>query len=82
VFSRRTIATKVTVKDGYTVVMGGLLREDLQTINDRVPFLGDLPMVGRLFQSKASKSTKKNLLIFTTCTIYLNNGERLNPTLK
>ncbi|PTY01739.1 hypothetical protein DB346_11125 [Verrucomicrobia bacterium LW23] len=82
VFSRRTIATKVTVKDGSTVVMGGLLREDVQTINDRVPFLGDLPLVGRLFQSRASKSTKRNLLIFTTCTIYLNNGERLNPTLR
>ena len=79
VFSRRTIATKVTVKDSYTVVMGGLLREDVQTINDRVPFLGDMPLVGRLFQSKASRSTKKNLLIFTTCTIYLNNGERLSP---
>ena len=61
-----------------TVVLGGLIREDLQTINDKVPGLGDLPFIGRLFQSKATESTKRNLLIFVTANIYRNDGELLN----
>lgn len=79
VFNTRRIDTKVFVRDGYTVVLGGLMRDDVQTINDKVPFLGDIPLVGKLFQSKATQSQKKNLLIFVTCRIYLNNGELLNP---
>lgn len=79
IFNTRRIDTKVFVRDGRTVVLGGLMRDDVQTITDKVPFFGDLPLVGRLFQSKASQSQKKNLLIFVTCRIYLNNGELLNP---
>ncbi len=79
IFNTRRIDTKVLVRDGYTVVLGGLMRDDVQTVTDKVPFLGDLPLVGRLFQSKASQSQKKNLLIFVTCRIYLNSGELLNP---
>lgn len=79
VFNTRRINTKVLIRDGSTVVLGGLIREDLQNINDKVPFLGDLPLIGRLFQSKAVKSTKRNLLIFVTANIYRNDGELLNP---
>ena len=79
VFDTRRVRTSVFVKDGYTVVLGGLIRDDTQTINDRVPILGDLPMVGRLFQSKATEVKQTNLLIFVSCQIYLNNGELLNP---
>jgi len=79
VFDTRRINTKVLIKDGSTVVMGGLIREDLQTINDRVPFFGDLPLVGRLFQSKAVQSTKRNLIIFVSANIYRTDGELLNP---
>jgi general secretion pathway protein D len=59
--------------------MGGLIRDDVQTINDKVPGLGDLPLIGRLFQSKATTNTKRNLLIFVTANIYRNDGELLNP---
>lgn len=79
VFSTRRVNTRVFVEDGYTVVLGGLIRDDVQIIDDKVPFLGDLPLVGRLFQSKAEETQKTNLLIFATCKIYLNNGELLNP---
>lgn len=79
IFNTRRVDTKVFVRDGYTVVLGGLIRDDVQTVTDKVPFFGDLPLVGRLFQSKATQSQKKNLLIFVTCRIYLNNGELLNP---
>jgi general secretion pathway protein D len=79
VFDTRRITTKVLIHDGSTVVLGGLISEDLQTINDKVPFFGDLPLVGRLFQSKAMQATKRNLLIFVTANIYRNDGELLNP---
>ena len=79
VFNTRRINTKVLIRDGSTVVLGGLIREDLQSITDKVPGLGDLPLVGRLFQSKAMKNTKRNLIIFVTANIYRNDGELLNP---
>jgi len=79
VFNTRRINTKVLIHDGSTVVLGGLIRDDIQNINDKVPFLGDLPLVGRLFQSKAITNTKRNLIIFVTANIYRNDGELLNP---
>jgi len=79
VFNTRRINTKVLIHDGSTVVLGGLIREDLQTIDDKVPLLGDIPLLGRLFQSKANQSIKKNLIIFVTANIYQNDGELLNP---
>ena len=79
VFNTRRITTKVLIRDGSTVVLGGLIREDLQTVNDKVPILGDIPLLGRLFQSKATQSIKRNLIIFVTANIYQNDGELLNP---
>jgi general secretion pathway protein D len=78
VFQTRRITTKVIIRDGSTVVLGGLIRDDVQNINDKVPGLGDLPLIGRLFQSKATESTKRNLIIFVTANIYRNDGELLN----
>jgi general secretion pathway protein D len=68
-FSTRDIMTSVTIWDGQTVVLGGLIREDLQKIDDKIPFLGDLPMLGRLFRSKVTQRTKRNLLIFVTARL-------------
>jgi general secretion pathway protein D len=79
VFNTRRINTKVQIRDGSTVVLGGLIREDLQNIDQKVPFLGDIPLLGRLFQSKATQSNKRNLIIFVTANIYRNDGELLNP---
>ena len=61
----RTIrtSTTVTVADGATIVVGGLVTESRQKIEDKVPILGDLPFVGRLFQTDAVESQKRNLLI-------------------
>lgn len=66
VFSVRSVNTTVTVFDGATVVLGGLTREEVKTINDQVPILGDIPGIGRIFQSKGESRQKKNLLIFVT----------------
>ncbi len=79
VFNTRRINTKVLVRDGSTVILGGLIRDDIQNINDKVPILGDIPLIGRLFQSKAITNTKRNLIIFVTANIYRNDGELLNP---
>lgn len=66
VFSVREVKTTVTVFDGATVVMGGLTREEVRTINDSVPILSDIPWIGRLFRSKGESHQKRNLLIFVT----------------
>ncbi len=52
IFSVRDISTKVTIWDGATLVMGGLTREEVKKVDDKVPFFGDIPLVGRLFRSK------------------------------
>jgi len=84
VFSLRTVETKVQVVDGQTVVMGGFIRSDNQDINDKVPLLGDLPLLGRLFRSKVSHVVKRNLVMFITARMvqpdgtpqYLTEGEK------
>ena len=68
-FSTRDIITSVVIYDGQTVVLGGLVTEQYNKIDDKVPFLGDLPMVGRLFRSKTTQRSKQNLLIFVTARL-------------
>jgi general secretion pathway protein D len=69
VFSSRRVSTGITIYDGHTVAVGGLMREDIQNVEDSVPILGDLPIIGRLFQSKAQNHIKSNLIIFVTARI-------------
>lgn len=78
VFSKRSVNTALTIFDGYTVAVGGLMREDVQNVEDKVPILGDIPIVGRLFQSKAENRIKSNLIIFVTAEIIDATGRRLN----
>jgi general secretion pathway protein D len=75
VFNLRSVVTNLQVLDGQTAMLGGLMTENTQEINDKVPVLGDLPLVGRLFQSKVSERTKKNLLIFITAKLIRSNGK-------
>jgi general secretion pathway protein D len=79
VFSSREIKTSVKVFDGQTLVLGGLIREDTQVMNDKIPLLGDLPLFGRLFRSKVEQAVKKNLMIFVTPTLVTPTGELVNP---
>jgi general secretion pathway protein D len=64
IFSVRDISTKVTLWDGATLMMGGLTREEVKKVSDKVPILGDIPLLGRLFRSKGQTTQKRNLLIF------------------
>ncbi len=74
IIEARTVETKVIVWDGETVVLGGLVREDLVKYSDKVPFLGDIPIIGRLFRSEGENSVKKNLLIFVTARLVSPSG--------
>lgn len=81
IFSVRRVRTEVTIWDGATVVMGGLTREQNISVNDKVPVLGDIPLLGRLFQSKGESAEKRNLLIFVTATLVNPGGAptRVSP---
>ncbi len=78
VFSTRRVNTALTIFDGYTVAVGGLMREDVQNVEDKVPILGDIPIIGRLFQTKAENRIKSNLIIFVTAEIIDATGRPLN----
>lgn len=81
VFVRRDLTLpSVEVSDGYTLMLGGLLREDIQKIDEKVPILGDIPILGRGFQGKTEQAIKKNTLIFVTPRILQVDGQPLNPT--
>ena len=67
-FETRSVQTRVTVADGSTVVMGGLVDERTETFRDQVPILGDIPYIGRLFRTEGSRSVRKNLVIYVKAT--------------
>jgi len=75
-FRIREMTTKVTVADGSTVGMGGLIYDKLETYKDKVPVLGSIPLIGRLFRSEGEKTIKRNLMIFVTATEVDVNGRR------
>ncbi len=64
-FDRET-ETMVVVKDNHTIVIGGLIRDDYAQGEDKIPILGDIPLLGNLFRSNSTKKEKINLLIFIT----------------
>ncbi|MDA3925260.1 MAG: hypothetical protein PF904_11245 [Kiritimatiellae bacterium] len=68
-FPVRSVSTQLSIYNGATVVMGGLINEQRITIEDKVPFLGDLPFVGRFFRSRSEQSDKRNLLVFVTARL-------------
>jgi general secretion pathway protein D len=74
IFTVREVNTSVMVGDGQTVVLGGLIREDKQYVEEKIPFLGDIPLAGRLFRSKSERKIKKNLIIFVTPKILNADG--------
>lgn len=78
IFSTREISTEVTISDGATVVMGGLTREEVKTVYDKVPILGDLPLIGCLFRSKGETNQKKNLIIVVTANLVSPKGALAN----
>lgn len=79
IFSSRKVTTNVSIWDGQTVVIGGLIREDVQKVSDKVPILGDIPLAGVLFRSEVEQKIKRNLIIFTTARLMDASGQLLRP---
>lgn len=77
IFSVRQVNTQVVLHPGQTVVLGGLMREDIQTIKDKTPIIGDIPLVGKLFRSSSEQHIKKNLLIFVTVWLIDPSGKKI-----
>lgn len=73
VFSVKKVDTSMVIADGATVVIGGLLKDSVTTVNDKTPILGSLPMVGRLFQTNGLKHNSTAILFFV-------NVELVDPT--
>jgi len=78
VFSTRKVTTNVSVWNGQTVVLGGLMREDVQKVEDRTPIIGDIPLVGRLFRTNVDQHIKRNLIIFVTARLVDPAGQPVN----
>ena len=82
IFSVRKVVTQVTIFDGATVIIGGLTREEVKTVNDKIPVLGNIPLIGRLFQSSAESYQKRNLLIFVTASIVSRGGSPVRENIQ
>lgn len=76
-FTTRNLTTNIVVKNGDTIVLGGLIKETRTNIRTKVPFLGDVPLLGGLFRKDSDRIERKNLLIFVTATILGRKGEKL-----
>jgi len=73
VFSNHKLNTQLAVADGATIALGGLMQERVQNVEDKVPVLGDIPLLGRLFSSTSKQSVD-------TAIIFLVHVELLDPT--
>ena len=77
-FHVRSIDSNVSVYPGATIVMGGLITEARKAMDDKIPFLGDLPFIGRLFRSHSEQTNKRNLLIFVTTRLVDVRGREVS----
>ncbi len=78
VFSIREASTQLTITDGSTIALGGLIQEKIQKVQDKTPILGDIPVLGRLFRSNTERRIKTNLIMFVTAHLIDPGGQ---PTL-
>ena len=76
--NKRQINTTVLVNSGQTIVLGGLIDNDVQESEQKIPILGDIPWLGRLFSSSATAKRKTNLMVFIRPTIISEPGEISN----
>lgn len=77
-FPVRSVNTSISIYNGATVVMGGMITEGRVSVDDKVPLLGDIPIIGRLFRSRYERSEKRNLLIFVTARMVDPAGRSLS----
>ena len=82
IFSVRKVDTQVSIFDGATVIIGGLTREEVKTVSDKIPVLGNIPLIGKLFQSNAESYQKRNLLIFVSASIVSKGGSPVREVIQ
>lgn len=80
VTSERSINTTVLVDDGKVLILGGLIKDDLVETVQKVPLLGDIPLLGALFRYKSVQKVKTNLMVFLRPTILRTQADSLNIT--
>jgi general secretion pathway protein D len=73
--NKRSIKTMILAADQETIVLGGLISDDITEAEDKVPLLGDIPLLGWLFKSKRTEHIKRNLMIFLRPTIVLDKAK-------
>jgi len=78
--NERKLQTKVLAQDGRVVVLGGLIKDDVQDGQQKVPILGDIPLLGRLFRTDAVQVTKTNLMIFIRSTVVRDEEQLAGAT--
>jgi type II secretory pathway component GspD/PulD (secretin) len=78
-YRTQELATRVVVKSGETVAMGGVLERDQSTVVEGTPLLSRLPLLGALFRKNTEYNQPRYLLIFVTATLLNENGEMLVP---
>lgn len=77
VFESRTLRTEVRLCNGHTLLMGGLTHEEATSVDDKIPLLGHLPLIGKLFRSKGESARKSTLLIAATAWVVPSGQEGL-----
>lgn len=80
IFRTNKVTTSVSVWDGNTIVLGGVMYESRQKINDKVPMIGNLPIVGRAFQSQLSNVERKNVIFMVTVRVIDPSGNSVNQS--
>ena len=80
--NKREIETTVLVDNNQIIVLGGLIDEDVQEVISKVPVLGSIPLIGRLFQSSSSTTNKKNLMVFLKPTILTDSDSSQEVSLE
>ena len=80
VTSKRAITTTILAEDRQTIVLGGLIQDDLNEGQTKVPLLGDIPVVGNLFRSRAKSKAKTNLLVFLRPTVLRSKEDATSVT--
>lgn len=78
--AKREVKTMIVMQSGETTVIGGLIRDDTEVVEQKIPLLGDIPLLGALFKNQSTQVTKTNLLIFITPHILKTPEERLQMT--
>ena len=74
IISSRQLRVNVTVYDGETIVLGGMIDSSTNKRTDKWPILGDLPFIGRIFSPQAEDAVRNNLLLFVTTRLVNNDG--------